>query len=73
MLSTGPPFAMICDLLPGRYYDFDVFSQGAAGYSSSQELQASTEQSDPPTPPKPVILDTTTTSIGNISFLLLLR
>ena len=68
VVSTGSRSVLICDLVPGRYYDFVVFSRGSAGYSPGTELRASTEQDDPPTPPKPVVLDTSTTTIGNNTF-----
>ena len=57
--------ATICDLNPGRYYDIEVYSRGSAGYSAPATYQTSTEQSDPPVPPKPVFLNTTATTIGN--------
>ena len=58
-------FATICDLNSGRYYDIEVYSRGSAGYSAPATYQTSTEQSDPPVPPKPVLLNTTATTIGN--------
>ena len=63
-VRTSDNSSLICDLAAGRYYDIEVFASTSAGYSIAARYQTSTEQSDPPVPPRPVVLKTTTTSIG---------
>ncbi|KAL4218944.1 hypothetical protein ACF0H5_021531 [Mactra antiquata] len=63
-ITTTTSTALICNLKSGYIYEFSIVSINDMGESKEAIVSLSVEQPDPPSPPIPDILNTTSETIG---------